>query len=258
MSTDPPANRGASARLDGNDRHDSRRPADLRKNDLPLQWQGRPPTQQGPNGLPKVHRTGWGDHAVSRTGGRLHVQRNARMHLRSGEGSDTMALRRRRIVISRSGLSRYRGRRYWTSPGWSDHDLRAATPAAERCPGRDAGPAQSPACRSRARRQWSPLPGVHHPRHRHPGGTLAMPDSGGRRGRTGHNLTANAALAHHSSRLSPKPSRSSARDSRSGSSTPRGCTTRHTTRSLTGPGRAPISSAVATNKQPPGNTRRST
>jgi len=87
--------------LDGNDRHDSRRPADLRKADPLLQSQGRPPTQQGPNGLPKVHRTGWGDHAVSRTGGRLHVQRNARMHLRSGEGSDTMALRRRRIVISR-------------------------------------------------------------------------------------------------------------------------------------------------------------
>src|SRR5690349_5445833 len=107
------------------------------------------------------------------------------------------------------------GRPHWTSPGWSNHDLRAATPAAERCPGRDAGPAQSPACRSRARRQWSPLPGVHHPRHRHPGGTLALPDSRGRRGRTGHNLRANAALAHHSPRLSPKTTRSSARDSRS-------------------------------------------
>ena len=40
---------------------------------------------------------------------RLHVQRNARMHLRSAAGSDTMALRRRRIVISRRGSSRYPG-----------------------------------------------------------------------------------------------------------------------------------------------------
>jgi hypothetical protein len=43
--------------------------------------------------------------------------------------------------------------------------------------------------RSRAGRNWSPLPDVHHPRHRHARGALAMPNSRGRRGRTGHNLT---------------------------------------------------------------------
>ena len=39
--------------------------------------------------------------------------------------------------------------------------------------------------------EWSPVPGVHYPRHRHTGGTLAMPDSRSRRGRTGRNLTRN-------------------------------------------------------------------
>jgi hypothetical protein len=85
-------------------------------------------------------------------------------------------------------LRPHRGRPYWTSR-LERHDLRAATPAAERGPVRDAGPTQSPASRTRARRKWSPLPRVHHPRHRHPGGTLAMPDSRGRRGRTGRALT---------------------------------------------------------------------
>ena len=111
------------------------------------------------------------------------------MHLRFAGGFDTMALRRRRIVSSRGGSGRYRGWPHWTFPGWSDHDLRAAAPAAERGPGRDARPAQSPVSRSRARRKWSSLPGVHHPRHRYTRGTLAMPNSRGRRGRTGHNLT---------------------------------------------------------------------
>jgi hypothetical protein len=63
---------------------------------------------------------------IARDRASVYVQRNARMHLRSAAGSDTMALRRRRIVISRRGSSRYRGL-HADIPGWSDHDLRAAT-----------------------------------------------------------------------------------------------------------------------------------
>ena len=137
---------------------------------------------------------GRGDQAaIARWQRRLHVQKHAWMHLRSRDRSDTMALRRRRIVISRCGSGRT-GVGRTGHPGWSDHDLRAASPAAERGPVRDAGPTQSPVSRTRARRKWSPLPRVHHPWHRHPGGTLAMPDSRGRRGRTGRDLTGSRSL----------------------------------------------------------------
>ena len=188
MSNRPASQQGASARLDDNGHRDSRAdesrrvekpsPANLR--DACTCSSEAIAYATGPNGRRKVSRTGR-DH-------RLHVHRNARMHLRWPVGSDTMTLRRRRIVISRMRLEPLSGSAV-LEIGWSDHDLRAATPAAERGPGCDAGPAQSPVSRSCARRQWSPLPGVHHPRHRHTGGTLALPDSRGRRGGTGQNLT---------------------------------------------------------------------
>src|SRR3954471_6222144 len=57
--------------------------------DLPLQRQGRSSTQQGPNGSTKIYMTAWG-RPPSQHGCRLHVQGNARMHLRSAERSDTM------------------------------------------------------------------------------------------------------------------------------------------------------------------------
>jgi hypothetical protein len=141
-------------------------------------------------------------------------------------------------------LEPLRGRPYWTSPGWSDHDLRAATPAAERGPGRGAGLAQSPIA------DHVPDASGHHcgrapppaPAHR---GTLAMPNSRGRRGRTGHNLTGNEALADDSSCLCrrARATRSSAEDSRS---VVKYATMLHTTRRRgnrgVGPDRQPSSS----------------
>ena len=98
----------------------------------------------------------------------LHVQLSARMHLRAA-ASDTMMLGRQRIVISDEARSAP-NKAELTSPGaGANDDLRGATPAAERGPGRDARPTQSPVGPSRARRKWSPVPGVHHPRHRPPG-----------------------------------------------------------------------------------------
>ena len=153
---------------------------------------------------PRGARTGRvGRLGAGRDGWRLlHVQRNARMHLRWAGGFDTMALCRRRIVSSREGSGRCRGWPLWTFPGGDEHDLRSATPAAERGPGRDARPAQSALGRSCARRKRSPLPGVHHPRYRYTRGLLAMPDSRGRRGCTGHSLTGNEAPVHGFSRAS--------------------------------------------------------
>src|SRR3954452_16932661 len=72
--------------------------------------------------------TGWRQKVIGRTGRpssdrkgqrRLHVQKHAWMHLRSTDRSDTMALRRRRIVISRRGSGRA-GVGRTGHPGWSD------------------------------------------------------------------------------------------------------------------------------------------
>ena len=130
MSTDPPVNTGASpdstATITATDAVGTRcsrrkgrvvidrdvlpapgagqtnreaRPANLRKADLHRQREAgrlRNRSESTTEGLNRAGRvesvaTGWW---------LLHVQRNARMHLRFAGGFDTMALRRRRIVIS--------------------------------------------------------------------------------------------------------------------------------------------------------------